>query len=191
MHIPILSLFLCSPKGKNRFIQLETPLREICLPYLHFLPFVEWHFFTEPTFAFLSYFPTWCNPVNPGANLLERQKRTTRWNSSSFKSCMEGAWTLYFRTQTYTHKSCVGEDYAGLNLNSKNRCLQALWSKSGFRNFPHPRASWRVAVLKILQLKHVRFWGCESTSADGLAAPESIATSAWIIQTESSPTKQW
>lgn len=39
---------------------------------------------------------------------------------------------------THTHE----EDYADLNFNRKNPRLQVLRSKSGFRMFPHPRASW-------------------------------------------------
>lgn len=52
---------------------------------------------------------------------------------------------LLHKTHAHTYtpqKQCVEEDYAGLNFNRKNPRLQALRSKSGFRNFPHPRASW-------------------------------------------------
>lgn len=86
----------------------------------------------------MQYSEPWCKS-------LWKEQRKTGWNSSSFKSWMEGAWTLYFCTQTHTQdtqSSVLKRINAGLNFNRKNPCLQAQRSKSGFRNDLHPRASW-------------------------------------------------
>lgn len=56
--------------------------------------------------------------------------------------CMDSV-LLHANTHTQdTQSSVLKRINAGLNFNRKNPCLQALRSKSGFRNDLHPRASW-------------------------------------------------